>query len=126
MVRAYIANAREEERSALRLMLLNLHMEVVGGAADWLTTLAHAPTTNFNMLIVDWDLLPENAATSLSALRRVCSDEIVIILTSHLDARQQAAESTGADAFISKEEIPNRIADRLRAAARTLSERVNT
>ena len=126
MVRAYIANAREEERSALRLMLLKLHMEVVGGAPDWLTTLSHAPTTNFNMLIVDWELLPENATTSLSALRRVCSDEIVIILTSQLDARQQAAESTGADAFISKGEIPNRIADRLRAAGRTLGARVNT
>lgn len=126
MVRVYIANARDEERSALRLMLHHLHMEVVGAASDWLTTLAHAPRTNLNMLIVDWDLLPENAAVGLSALRRVCSEEIVIILTSYLDARQQAAESAGADAFISKGEIPNRIADRLRAAARTLDVRVNT
>ena len=124
MVRVYIANARAEERSALRRMLLNLHMEVVGDASDWLSTLAHAPTTNFNMLIVDWDLLPANATASLSALRRVCLDAIVIILTSHLDARQQAAQSTGADVFISKGEIPNRLADRLRAAARTLDVRV--
>jgi DNA-binding NarL/FixJ family response regulator len=77
------------------------------------------------MLVVDWDLLPENAAASLSALRRICSEEIVIILTSYLDAREQAAESAGADAFISKGEIPNRIADRLRAAAKTLDVRVN-
>ena len=125
MVRVYIANAREEERSALRLMLHHLRMEVVGSGSDWLTTLADAPKANFNMLVVDWDLLPENAAASLSALRRVCSEEIVIILTSYLDARQQAAESAGADAFISKGEIPNRIADRLRAAAKTLDLRVN-
>ena len=120
MVRVYIANARKEERSALRLMLHNLDMEVVGDASDWLTTLAHAPATNFNMLIVDWDLLPGDPAASLSALRRVCSDAIIIILTSHLDARQQAAQSVGADAFISKGEIPNRLADRLRVAAETL------
>lgn len=126
MVRVYIANARAEERSALRLMVHNLHMEVVGNASDWLTTLAQAPTTNLNMLIVDWDLLPANAATSLAALRQVCSDAIVIILTSHLDARQQAAQSTGADAFISKGEIPNRLADRLRAAAKTLDVRVHS
>ena len=121
MVRAYIANARAEERSALRLMLLNLRMEVVGDASDWSTTLAHAPTTHLNMLIAEWDLLPPDAAASLAALRRVCSDAIIIILTSPLDARQQAARSAGADAFISKGEIPNRLADRLRVAAGALN-----
>lgn len=120
MVRVYIANVRTEERSALRLMLQNLNMEVVGDASDWITTFAHAPATNFNMLIVDWDLLPGDAVASLSALRRVCSDAIIIILTSHLDARQQAARSAGADAFISKGEMPNRLADRLRVAAEAL------
>ena len=126
MVRVYIADAREEERSALSLMLHDLHMEVVGGASDWLTTFADAPGTNFNMLIVDWEVLPKNAAISLSAFRRVCSDEIVIILISHLDARQQAVRATGADAFISKGEMPNRIADRLREAARILDLSVHT
>jgi DNA-binding NarL/FixJ family response regulator len=42
---------------------------------------------------------------------------IVIVLISHLDARQQAARSAGADAFISKDEMPDRVAERLRAAA---------
>jgi DNA-binding NarL/FixJ family response regulator len=36
---------------------------------------------------------------------------------SHLDARQQAALSAGADAFISKNELPERVAERLRTAA---------
>jgi DNA-binding NarL/FixJ family response regulator len=34
-----------------------------------------------------------------------------------MDARQQAALSAGADAFISKGEMPDRVADRLRSAA---------
>ena len=35
MTRVYVADAKSEERSALRLMLLDLKMEVVGEAADW-------------------------------------------------------------------------------------------
>jgi DNA-binding NarL/FixJ family response regulator len=42
---------------------------------------------------------------------------MVIVLISHLDARQQAALSAGADAFISKGELPERIAIRLRDVA---------
>jgi DNA-binding NarL/FixJ family response regulator len=120
MIRVYIANAKAEERSALRLMLLNLKMKVVGEASDWLTSLDKAPATNFNLLLVDWDLLPANPATSLSAMRQACSNAIVVVLTSYLDARQQAAQSAGADAFISKGEIPNRLADHLLAISRTL------
>jgi len=121
MIRVYIANAKAEERSALRRMLLKLKMEVVGEASDWLTSLGRAPATNFNLLLVDWDLLPSNPATSLSAMRRACSNAIIVVLTSYLDARQQAAESAGADAFISKGEIPNRLADHLLAVSRNLN-----
>ena len=120
MVRVYIANAKAEERSALRLMLLNLKMDVVGDAPDWLTTLAKAPATNFNILLVDWDLLPVDAATSLSTIRQACSNAIIIVLTSYLDAHQQAAQSAGSDAFISKGEIPNRLADHLLAISKNL------
>jgi uncharacterized protein YjbJ (UPF0337 family) len=44
----------------------------------------------------------------------------MVVLTSYLDARQQAARSAGADAFISKGEIPNRLADHLLAISRSL------
>jgi len=120
MIRVYIANAKAEERSALRVMLLNLKMDVVGEASDWLTSLVRAPATNFNLLLVDWDLLSTNAATGLSAMRQACSNAIIVVLTSYLDARQQAARSAGADAFISKGEIPNRLADHLLAISRNL------
>jgi len=120
MIRVYIANAKTDERSALRLMLLDLKMEVVGNAPDWPTTVAEAPETNFDILLVDWDLLPANPTANLSALRQACSHAVIIILTSYLDARQQAALSAGADAFISKGEIPNRLAERLLVAAQIL------
>jgi DNA-binding NarL/FixJ family response regulator len=117
MTRVYLADALSEERSALRLMLLDLEMDVVGEAADWLTTLAYAPVSGLGLLLIDADLLPDNfGSQALMELRVACPNKIVIVLISHLDARQQAA-SAGADAFISKGETPDRVADRLRTAA---------
>ena len=117
MTRVYLADARSEERSALRLMLQDLKMEVVGEAADWSTTLAQAPSCRIDILLVDADLLPSSSSASLEELRRACPAALVIVLISHLDARRQAALSAGADAFISKDETPERVAERLRIVA---------
>jgi DNA-binding NarL/FixJ family response regulator len=69
-------------------------------------------------LLIDWGLLPGTSPTAaLQELRRACPAALVIVLISHLDARQQAALSSGADAFISKGETPDRVAERLRAVA---------
>ena len=65
MTRVYLADAKPEERSALRLLLLDLNMEVVGEAADWPTTLAQAPVSRMDMLLVDWDLLPTDPNAAL-------------------------------------------------------------
>jgi DNA-binding NarL/FixJ family response regulator len=120
MTRVYIADAQSEERSALRLTLLDLKMQVVGEAADWVTTLTEAPATQLDMLLVDFGLLPAESGKALAELRVACPNAIVIILISHLDARHQAALSAGADAFISKGETPERVAERLRAAAKSV------
>jgi DNA-binding NarL/FixJ family response regulator len=120
MTRVYLADSQREERSALRLMLLDLRMEVVGEAADWPSTLAQAPGSRTDMLLVDWDLLPSAPSAALEDLRKACPAALVIVLISHLDARQQAALSAGADAFISKGETPERVAERLQSAAESL------
>lgn len=118
MTRVYIANGKPEERSALRLVLLDLKMEVAGEGADWQTTLTQAPISRTDMLLIDWELLPTDSPTAaLDELRKACPAALVIVLISHLDARQQAALSAGADAFISKGESPERVAERLRAVA---------
>jgi DNA-binding NarL/FixJ family response regulator len=95
-------------------------MEVVGEAADWSTTLAQAPVSRTNMLLVDWDLLPSEPNAALGELRKACPAALLIVLISHLDARQQAALSAGADAFISKGETPEGVAKRLQAAAESI------
>jgi DNA-binding NarL/FixJ family response regulator len=117
MTRVFLADSQNEERSALRLLLLDLKMEVVGEAADWSTTIAQAPISRTDMLLVDWDLLPRSPTAALEKLREACPAALVIILISHLDARHQAALSAGADAFISKGETPERVAERLRSVA---------
>ena len=116
MTRVYLADTKPEERSALRLLLLDLKMEVVGKAADWATTLAQVPVSRTDMLLIDWDLLPSAPNAALEELRKACPAALVIVLISHLDARQ-AALSAGADAFISKGETPERMAEHLRTVA---------
>ena len=117
MTRVYIADASPEERSALCLLVFDLKMELAGEATDWLTTLAQVPTCRTDLLLVDWELLPIEPGAALAQLRAACPAALVVVLISHLDARQQAAISVGADAFISKGEVPERVAERLRAVA---------
>lgn len=121
MTRIFLADALNKERAALRRMLLDLNMQVVGEAEDWTTTLAQAPASSLDMMLVEWSLLPPNPGAALAELRQTCPRAIIVVLISHLDPRQQAAQSMGADAFISKGETPDRIADRLRAAANSIA-----
>ena len=120
MTRAFVSDSKLEERNALRVLLLDLKMEVVGEAADWVTTLTQAPLSRTDMLLIDWDLLPNSPTAALDEIRRACPAALVIVLISHLDARQQAALSAGADAFISKGETPERVTERLRAVAASI------
>ena len=118
MTRVFLADAQVDERAALRLLLLDLKMEVIGEAVDWSNTMTQAPATHLDMLLVDWDLLPTDLGVqALAELRLACPNAIVVVLISHLDARHQAALSAGADTFISKGETPERVAERLQAVA---------
>jgi DNA-binding NarL/FixJ family response regulator len=120
MTRVFISDAKTDERAALRIVLLDLKMEVAGEASDWSTTLIQVPVNRIDMLVIDWDLLPNPPGAGLDELRKACPAALVIVLISYLDARQQAALSAGADAFISKGELPERVAERLRAVAESV------
>lgn len=122
MTRVYIADAKPEERSALRLLLLELNMDVVGEAENWRATLANAPAARPDMLLIEWDLLPPGlGAQALAELRLACANVISVVLVSTLSARQQAVLSSGADMFISKSDSSERVAERLQAAAKSLA-----
>ena len=114
MIRVFLAEGQPATRSALRLLLLDLEMQVVGEADDWTAVLNEAALTQPDMIVVDWEMIPTDS--SLLILRATCPAAVVIVLVSQLDARQQAALSAGADSFISKDETPDRVAERLRDA----------
>ena len=120
MKRAFLADAQFDERSALRLILQDLKMQVVGEAADWPTVLALAPGTHPDLVVVDWGLVADESGAALPKLREACPAAVVIVLVSHLDPRHQAALSAGADAFISKSETSFRVAERLRDAVASI------
>lgn len=113
MTRVFLADKSPDERIALRLLLGDLKMEVVGEADNWATTIAQVPNSQLDLLLVDWEMLASEPEKALSGLRKACPAALVIVLISHLNARQQAALSAGADAFISKSESAERVAERL-------------
>lgn len=115
MTRVFVADAQSEMRSALRLLLLDMEMQVVGEANDWPTALAQVPTINPDMLVVEWEL-PAGVGEALAELRSACPNLRVVVLSSQLEARQ-AALRAGAGAFISKGDAADRVTERLRAAA---------
>ena len=117
MNRIFLADALPSERFAIRLLLQNLdHMEVVGEAASWPATLALAPTTQANMLVVDWEVLPAEAGSAIAQLRQVCLTKVVVvILPTH--AQEAAARLAQADWLINKSHSPTRVAESFRAAA---------
>lgn len=125
MTRIYLADARPEERSALRLLMLDLEMNVVGEGADWATTIAQAPNLDTDVLLIDWDLLPDDPTDAIKALRNACPTALLIVLISRLDARQQAALSAGADTFISKVDSPQRMAERLKSFVSDMNNKKN-
>ena len=120
MKRVYLADSQSDERLAFRLILQDLKMQVVGEASDWPTALAQAPATRPDMLMVDWGLVAAGSGGDLAELRQACPAAVVIVLVSHLSAREQAAFSAGADVFINKGETSDRVADRLRDAVASI------
>ena len=121
MKRAFLADAQPDERIALRLILQDLNLQVVGEAADWLTTMSLAPDTRPDLVVVDWDLVAGESGAALPELREACPSAVVIVLISHLDPRHQAALSAGADSFISKGETSEQVAERLRDAIASIA-----
>jgi DNA-binding NarL/FixJ family response regulator len=114
MVRVHLAVTRTIERSALRLLLVDLNLQIAGETADWSATTAQLPLNRSNMLVLDWDILPDPPGAAIETLRQSCPHPVVIVLLSHLDARQQVVISAGVDAFISRTDASYQVVERLR------------
>lgn len=119
MTQIFLAESQPQARSAFRLLLQDLNMQVVGEADNWATTLTEVAGLQPDMILIGWDMIPSH--TSLVELRAICLRTVIIVLVSHLEAIQQAARSAGADIFISQIETADRVKERLLAAARKIA-----
>jgi DNA-binding NarL/FixJ family response regulator len=117
MIKVFIADASPQECAALRWMLKDLKMQIVGEAKDWLTLFSEAPLTNPDLILIDYAFTRSDLNYSIDKLRVLCSSSIAIIIISSLNFREMATISTGADIFISKNELPEDIARQIQDAA---------
>ena len=115
MTRVFVADANIDTRSALRLLLVDMQMQVVGEAVDWHGAMAKIPTTSPDMLVVSWEL-PAEVGAALAQLRVACPNLRVLVLSSQLGTCQDAFHA-GADEFTSIGNMPDRVTEHLRAAA---------
>jgi AmiR/NasT family two-component response regulator len=119
MTRVFLADPLIEERSALRILLLDLQMEMVGEASDWLTLMTQVGPSCPDMILLSWELLPRNFKHSIAHLRKSCPNAVIIAIANKSEYYQRAAQLAGVDAFISKEEFPLRVAAILRTAVKS-------
>jgi DNA-binding NarL/FixJ family response regulator len=114
-MRILLADDQPQVRFALRVLLEQQPgLAIVGEATDGNGLLKHVAMTLPDVILLGWELPGLRATDSLSHLRRIRPDVLVIALSVRSEARL-AALSAGADAFVSKGDPP----ERLLAAIRT-------
>ena len=105
-------------RFGLRVLLeRQLGFEVVGGAADATKLLAQAESARPDLVLLDWGLPGMKTADVLPLLRSVCPAAKVIVLSGRPEARRIAL-AAGADGFVGKYELPERLLEAIAACRR--------
>jgi DNA-binding NarL/FixJ family response regulator len=108
-MRILLADNQPRVRYALRVLLERQPgLQVVGEAVDADGLLDQAEATHPDLVLLGWELPGLVAMGSLPALRRVCSDLLVIVLSGRPEARRASLDA-GADAFVSKSDPPDRL-----------------
>jgi DNA-binding NarL/FixJ family response regulator len=117
MTRVFLADAHPDESSALRLMLMDLNMSVVGESTNWAEAMSELPNTLPDILVVDFGLLPAEAAKALFDLSVACPKAMVITLVGKEQEDRQAVVSKVAGMVISRDAAPEQVINWLQIAA---------
>jgi len=108
-MRILLADDQPKVRFALRVLLERQPgLEIVGEAADARDLLAQTETARPDLLLLGWELPDRARVGLLAALRKVCPDLAIVALSGRPEARR-AALAAGADAFVSKTDLPERL-----------------
>ena len=117
-MRILLADNRSKVRFALRVLLEQRpELEIVGEAFDAGDLPAQVEAACPDLVLLDWRLPSTPAADLLLALRGICPDLHMIVLSERPETRQTAL-AAGADAFVSKADPP----EQLLAAIQSLKE----
>ena len=113
MKRVFIADARFNERSDLRLLLVDIAMQVVGEAAGWTSVLTFGPTTHPDVVVVDWGLISTRSVPAMRELRTAYPSAVLIVVPNNMDAHQRSLLISGTDEFVYKGQLSNLLAKQL-------------
>lgn len=109
-LRILVADDQSDVRYALRTLLQlvkELHVEVVGEAADADTLLNEVASLEPDVLLVDWKL---PGLRAIAYLRALYPRLRIIVLSVRAEARQSALDA-GADAFVFKGDPVERLVE---------------
>ena len=108
-MRIMVADDQPKVRFALRVLLeRQAGLEITGEVADAKNLFAQALAIRPDLVLVSWEL-PELALMgSLPALRKICPPLFFIALSGRTEARRAALQA-GADAFVSKTDLPEQL-----------------
>jgi len=117
-MRILLADHESNVRYGLRVLLEERsEFEVVGEAADAEDLLAQIEAACPDLVLLSWGLPGPEGTNLLAALRSICDDLYVIVLSGRPEARQAVLDA-GANAFISKVESPERLLAAIASAQR--------
>jgi DNA-binding NarL/FixJ family response regulator len=110
-MRVLIADGQAKLRFALRILLQQQPgLQVVGAAADASELLCLARSAGADLAIVAWDLPGLKPGELVRALRKLCPEIYIVILSERQERDAwRMALATGADAFASKANPPARL-----------------
>jgi DNA-binding NarL/FixJ family response regulator len=118
-MRILLADHESNVRYGLRVLLEERsEFEVVGEAVDAEDLLAQIEASCPDLVLLSWELPGLAGADLLPALRSVCDDLYVIVLSGRPEARQAILDAR-ANAFISKVESPEQLLAAIAAAEHT-------
>jgi DNA-binding NarL/FixJ family response regulator len=104
-----LADGQPKVRFALRVLIeQQTGYEVGGEAANTEDLLAQAELDCPDLVLLAWELPGRPSVDLLLALREICPDLFVIVLSGRPEAHR-AALLAGADAFVSKTDPPDRL-----------------
>jgi DNA-binding NarL/FixJ family response regulator len=123
-MRILLADHESNVRYGLRVLLEERsEFEVVGEAVDAEDLLAQIEASCPDLVLLSWELPGLAGADLLPALRSVCDDLYVIVLSGRPEARQ-AILGAGANAFVSKAGPPERLLAAIASAEHAIEKEI--